>query len=329
MKWVRSLIVALVLSCHAHAQSAEDKAAAEALFDEGKRLLEAGQVEAACKKLEDSDRLDPAAGTQLNLAQCYERAGRTASAWSTYRRAAATAKARGQKEREDLARQRASDLEPKLSRLTLVVPEQARAPGLELLKNGSPVEPAVWNQAVPVDPGTLTIEARAPGKQRWTTQVALDRPGMQQSVQVPPLLDDPAAAGEGGEALPAPIAPPPTPSETSAGSAQRTWGWVVTGIGVVGLAAGGALAYQARTKNEDSKDHCLPDDSNRCSQKGVDLRDEARRYGDFATIAGGAGFALLVTGIVLVATAPSERSPTYAGVRAERAGGSLVVGGSW
>src|SRR5690242_4971467 len=73
---------ALVLSSGV-AQAAEqrDAAAAEALFEEAKRLFEQGDHGAACPKFSESYRLDPATGALFALALCHERAGKIASAW--------------------------------------------------------------------------------------------------------------------------------------------------------------------------------------------------------------------------------------------------------
>ena len=125
----------------AHAQTAEDKAAAEALFDEGRTLMEKGDVAGACRKFEESDRLDTAPGTLLNLAGCYERLGKVASAWATYRRAAPLARERGQTEREKFARTRATELEPRLPRLRILVPDQSKVEGLTIARDGKDLRP--------------------------------------------------------------------------------------------------------------------------------------------------------------------------------------------
>src|SRR5438034_1147130 len=72
----------------ARAQSSEAKAAAEASFEEARQLVLAGHFAEACPKLEASQRLDPAPGTELNLADCYEKTDRFASAWGMFQQAA-------------------------------------------------------------------------------------------------------------------------------------------------------------------------------------------------------------------------------------------------
>jgi hypothetical protein len=52
----------------ARAQGASKQAAAQALFDEAKKLMGKSDFAAACKKFEGSQELDPAPGTLFNLA---------------------------------------------------------------------------------------------------------------------------------------------------------------------------------------------------------------------------------------------------------------------
>src|SRR5579862_5648801 len=88
----------------AAAQSASEQAAAEALFNQARDLMAAKQYADACPKFAESERLDPAPGTLLNLATCYERNGQIASAWVTFKEAATAAHKADQADRARLAR---------------------------------------------------------------------------------------------------------------------------------------------------------------------------------------------------------------------------------
>ena len=81
-------MVVAASSTTARAQSAE----AEMLFREGKRLIKDGKIAEGCDKLEASDRIESSVGTLLNLADCREKNQQLATAWATFRKAAASAK---------------------------------------------------------------------------------------------------------------------------------------------------------------------------------------------------------------------------------------------
>src|SRR3954454_4731648 len=119
-----NVVVAVCLSAAPAFAGADEKIAAEALFDEGKRLMLEGKFAPACEKLEQSERVDPAIGTLLYLAECYEKSGRSASAWATFREASSAARAAGQAERARVGQERAARLEPALVRLTIMVPPE-------------------------------------------------------------------------------------------------------------------------------------------------------------------------------------------------------------
>ena len=139
MKRARSLTCVVTLAAvlgapiSAFAQSADNKVQAEALFEEGRKLMDQQHYDEACKKLEGSQKLDPGAGTLLNLAACYEKNGQIASAWVTYKDAAAASAGRHQ-DWVDQANTKVTELEPKLSHLTIVV--QQSLPNLEIRRDG-------------------------------------------------------------------------------------------------------------------------------------------------------------------------------------------------
>ena len=150
-------VIGSLLTLPAQGQSAGDKATSEALFSDGRRLMSQGNYREACPKFEASLKLDPGVGAMLNLADCYEKNGQTASAWAEFREAISAARAAGSKDREDLARQRASALEPKLSRLTIVAGKQAA----QVTRDGTPVDSAAFGTAMPMYCFAPTPQPRA------------------------------------------------------------------------------------------------------------------------------------------------------------------------
>jgi Flp pilus assembly protein TadD len=105
---------------------AANEATSRALFDEGRRLMQKGDYAAACGKFEEGQRLAPGIGLKFNLAECYEKVGKVASAWSAYRDVASLARTQSQETRETIATQRADAIEGRVPRLKIVVPDGHR-----------------------------------------------------------------------------------------------------------------------------------------------------------------------------------------------------------
>jgi tetratricopeptide (TPR) repeat protein len=296
--------------------TASQRATAEALFQQATALLEQKRFAEACEKLSSSHDLDPALGTMLYLADCYEQSGKTASAWALFREAAEKSKLAGQGEREQIASERAASLEKRLSQLTIVVPPAVRVPGLELTVNGAPVPSASWNGPLPLDPGGTRVEARAPGKKPWSTRLTVSTGPVMQTLQVPRLADAPR------------VAPLVEPSSAARGSSQRTIGYVLGAAGVVALAVGGVLGYRAYRLDKDSRGDCRADEPNACTPKGVEQREDAKAAAALSTIATLGGAGLTVTGLALVVTAPSQpESPDAAPRRVANV--TLSLSGTW
>ena len=176
---------------HRASGSDDPVALAEALFQEGQRLLERGDAHAACPKLAESLRLDRATGTLLALAMCHEVDGHLASAWAEYLEVIARAKRDGRPDREEAARQYAHALEARLSTLDIAVPAAvARIPGLVVERDGVALESPAWSMGIPVDPGPHVVTATAPGRQAFTTTVVVGAVADHQTVTVPLLAPD-------------------------------------------------------------------------------------------------------------------------------------------
>jgi hypothetical protein len=297
---------------------AGDTATAEALFEEGKRLMAAQQYAAACAKLEESQRIDPGVGTLFNLADCHEQLGKTASAWGEFTEVAALSKAAGQTAREEVARQRAAALEPKLSKVVLRVLSPAAA--MEIKRDDAVVGPGQLGTQLPIDPGEHTFSASAPGKKPWTTKINVTPGTTLAVVEVPPLEDAPEP----------PVAPPPSGDHAPAdGSSQRTVGFVVGGLGVVGIVVGAAASIVSLSKKSQANEDCDPNTDLCNTPRGVDLRASAITAGNVSTIAFITGGVLGATGLVLVLTAPRSQSQPGPQVGVGFHGTRFTIGGAW
>lgn len=295
----------------ARAVGPNDAAAAEALFDEGKRLMAAKQYSNACPKFAESQRLDPGIGTSLWLADCYAKNGQLASAWATFRESEAIA----QKQRDPraaVAREEANKIAPSLSKLTIDVPSAARVPGLEVRRDDVVLGQPLWGTPVPSDGGPHRIAATAPHRRRWEGQVTVPRENGTARIEIPVLEQAPEEPSQIDRV-----------EGDDAGRGQRTLGIVAGGIGFAGLVVGTIFGLQVKPKADEANGSCA---GNRCTQAGVDIRNDARALATVSTISFIAGGVLLVGGAVLFFTAPSGRgrSATLAPMMAPAGGGGVL-----
>jgi hypothetical protein len=311
---LRSRCIALVLAAglvsagvtratDARAEPSEGgAAAAESLFQEARKLIDAKRYSEACPKLVASHKLAPAVGTLLNLADCYEKAGQLASAWARFHEAIALAQRLGRPDREKTARDRADKLEPRLIRLTIVTLEKDS----EVKLDGNVLDSAVLGTPVPVDPGKHAIEASAKGKKPFTTTIDVSDRVRTPSVEIPALDVDPEATKASAAAA---NADKPAPEDKGGdGSGQRIASYVLMGVGVVGLGVGTVFGLKTSSTWADAKTHCT---GLECDRTGVLLATDAKNAGTVSTIAFIAGGALLAGGAVLFFTAP--KGPAKAG----------------
>lgn len=240
------LVVAIVAPAGASSAAepgADPATLAEALFQQGKQLLERGDAHAACPKLAESLRLDRATGTLLALAMCHEVEGRLASAWAEYLEVIARAKKDGRADREEAARQWAGKLEARLSTLSVAVPAAvAEIPGLHVQRDGVPLDAPAWSTAVPVDPGPHVIVAKAPGRETWTTTLVVAGAAEHRTVTVPLLAPDDRAS-TAAIAVPG-LAPAVRAGEAPPGGAPTWTATLAMAGGVLADAEGAALVLE-------------------------------------------------------------------------------------
>jgi hypothetical protein len=325
---------ALVIMLGALPASAQPKPPAHAaeLFRKGLDDMMAGRFDTGCPALGESYRLDPRAGTLFTLAECENKAGHVASAASRYQEylhlfaTLAPDQQEKQRGRELISAQQAAALAPRIPKLTLVLPPDA-PPGTVVKRDGIVVEPGALGTATPLDPGEHVISAEAPGKPPYETRFQIT-PAEQKRVVVE--LGPPAATT-------GPAAPPPPAEPPSDGSALRTAGLVVGGVGLAAVVAGAITGGLAVSQNGKAKDNCS---GTVCNQDGLDAINRTRPLGNASTalfVVGGAGLAAGVLMFVLAPSAETEANtvaarrfdlkPWFAST--EAAGGVAGLEGAW
>ena len=309
--------------------SATDPATATMLFNEARQLVAAGHYPEACPKFEESQRLDPGIGTQFNLADCYEHTQRLASAWALFLDVASSAGGTGQVAREHVARRRAAALEPKLSKLTIAVPTNVT--GLEVHRNGEVLGGVLWNNPIPVDPGSYTIEASAPGKRTWSTVATVGPSGAAVTVAIPALEDGEGLPPASSLAAAHPDADASTP-DTRLSERSRTERAIALGVGgagVLGIGIGAFFGLRSIAKHSDYEQLC---NGGVCEPAAGPIHDDAVAAGDASTVAFVVGGALIAGGAVLWLVAPRASSPVSRIRLAPSVGSSgagVVLAGGW
>jgi hypothetical protein len=265
---------------------------AEQRFRKGQELSAAGRFAEACREFEESQRLEPALGTLLNLAICHERLGQMGLALREFREAEASAKAGRHSEVEALARERAEQIARELPTIEIRVDRAAASAGLSVRIDSLVLGAAEWGVPRPADPGRHVIEASSPGQPTFRREIELVRGGPPSVVLIPSLRQ--GGAADAGTASAGPRL-----------GSQRVAAIVVGGVGVVGVAVGTIFGLRSISKGNDSDAHC---EGNICDAAGVQLRDEALSAGTVSTVAFVGGALGLAGGAALWFTARDHES---------------------
>jgi hypothetical protein len=293
---VRTLFVLgalLGLPSSAQAQTADASDRAQRLFVEASTLIEQGDFATACPKFEESQRLDPALGTQFNLALCQMRIGRSGSAFRNLRAVQKLAHSAGKSGREEAAREHLRELRERARYLVFTVADN----NVTLRVDGELVERDDWSY-YPVDPGEHAIEATAPARQPWRTAVQIPASG---ALAEPLTVKVPILPTAGGTRV---------VTVTAEGTnTRRVVGLSVGAVGVVGLGIAVATSIMIASAKSTADDQCTP----RCSgREGDDAVDRGKSLLPFNAIAWGVAAVGLGVGGYLVLT--SGRKSTAARV---------------
>ncbi|MBX3181638.1 MAG: hypothetical protein KIT72_12775 [Polyangiaceae bacterium] len=265
----------LFLSTTAGAE-ASDPAAAEALFRQGRAAADAGDFRTACSKFRESNRLDPAIGTVFNLADCEEKLGQVAAAWTHFQEVAQ--RLPPEDERRRIAIARASALEPRLPKLTIQL-EGELPPGGVVKRGDVELTAASFGAPLPVDPGQVRVVVVAPGHEDAEFELQL----AEGESQVLKVSVGRALGAEVGDEAPAASAP--------------VLGYVLGGVGILGLGVGAVTGFMTLADKGAADDECP---NQRCTQAGYDRVESGRTLGGVSTISLIVGSVFLATGAYLV-----------------------------
>ncbi len=303
-----------------------DRAIADALFREGKTLLDQGETKRACAKLAESHRLDPRGGTLLNLAHCHETEGKLATALLEYEEALEMAFAANRTDRITFAQTRMDALKDKVPKLIAHVPSSSRVRGLEVRHNGALLPNAAFGTPLHVDPGQHTLVASAPGSKTWTSTIRIDV-GETATLTVPsltPLVRPP---------LDSPLASQPAQEQDSQVPASRVAGYSLLGAGLAGLGVGLYFGSVAFSRANEREEHCS---GTSCDARGMQLDQQGASAATVANIGFGVAALGLGTGAFLLLQDEGDRPQEDQRTRqlrvapvAGRNGGGLSLGGTW
>jgi hypothetical protein len=293
---------------------ADDLATAQALFEAARVAIVHGDYAGACPKFAESQRLDPAPGTLLNLADCEEHLGHLARAWDAWHEGIALLPRAD--ERLPPARERAQALERRLPRLLLRLAPNA-PPVTKLRCDDTEIGAASLGVALPVDPGLHVVHAEAVGRISSSTEVTLAE-GETRALDVAP---GPTIAPP-PESTPAPVsAPSRVPEGTRSGSGLRTTGWVIGAVGLVGLGVGTATGLLTMSKKAEVDVHCVAGKG--CDPAGYDAATSGQTLAIESNVAFAIGAVLAATGIAFVIAGGVHSSPSALVLAPSRGGATL------
>jgi hypothetical protein len=286
----------------AGADTPRDPSTAEALFLAGRSLMEKGDFAAACPKFAESDRLDPAAGTLINLADCEEHLGRLAPAWEHWKEAVEMLPA--DDARLPIIKNRAAAVERRVPRLTLKL-----APGtpadVSIKRDDVEVGIGALNVALPEDPGEHLIVVSAPGHMAKSFSVTMEEGQSRELVLEAGAME----------------VPPPPPSGEArerqrdagpAGQWMRPTGFALGAVGIGGLGVSAVTGILAIGKKNEESSQCYP--AKVCTSAGADAASSGRTLATVSTLSFVVGVAALGTGVVFVLLGPKRSSTTAVSV---------------
>ena len=280
----------------AHAQERTDPAAADELFREGRAASEQHDYLTACAKFRESNRLDPAVGTLFNIADCEDKLGRLATAWTLFQEVAQRLPV--DDDRRVIAQKRAQTLESRLPKLSVHLAPSGRA-DVTVRRDGVVLGRASLDTPLPVNPGEHVVVVVAPGIEPAQFRASV---GEGERAQITVALGNAASAAG---------ATPTSPA--GAAHADHTAAYVLGGVGLAGLITGLVAGVSVLSRKGTVRDNCM---DHVCNQTGKDAADSGKTLGVVTTVGFIAGALGLGTATYLFVSAPAPTKNPHSGAYA-------------
>ncbi len=323
------LALAFALVASPAVAGGRDPAAADVLFRDGRALMKKGDFKGACPKLAESQRLDPAPGTAINLGDCVEKLGKLADAMQAYRDALDLLPAEDR--RVGPVKEQIAALEKRVPKLTVKLapgaPEKTR-----VLRDDVELGAESLGVALPVNPGEHVIVVVSPRRADARHRIRLsDAQSHELVVAAGELLESNKGAAK--EAEPG-GSPDPSQAATSAPTAEsdglRTLGLVLAGAGLAGLAFGGVAFYETGEYKQQAKT-AADQGADSAKKEKFATAERWQTVGIVSVIAGGA---VLAVGSALWlgadrGSAPGGRRNVHVAWTASPKFGALLMEGEW
>ncbi len=280
-------------------------AAAKTLFEQGQQQMEKNDYEAACASFKASNEAVARVGTLLNLGACYEKAGKLASAWGAYFDAISLGRRQNKPEYEEFAQKKKDELEPRLLKMTIVVPPEVKLDGMKITRDKQVVEPVAWGVPIAVDPGKHVIEATAPHKLAFHSEIVVDEGHKLVEVKIEKLADAPVAWPRANQ----PQIVERVVEVPSSWTPLRIGGVVVGSLGVASVVVGSVLGLVANDKYQTALKNDCGGNPNACTAVGVNNGNAAHDLANVATGLFVGGLAAVGVGVTLfIVGTPSRPS---------------------
>jgi hypothetical protein len=309
---------------------------ADKMFQRAKKLHAEKKFAEACPTYEEVDKTDPAVGSKLNVAKCYEDWGRLATAYDWYMKADKTATAT-KDERAAKIKEIIEELDINVPRITIKIPEGADPDVVDTLTlDGQPIAEEYLNTLQRIDPGPHVIEFVVEG-QKKKKMAPVERGGESElSLDIPKGIGKKPRPPKKKEGETPPVVVTPDP-----GKNRRLIGIGVGGAGVAAVGIAMVVTLVARGNYKDAlEEHCMGSTSG-CNEMGLSITRDARSTANIATVVTLVGVAAIGAGAYLyftapkapTATAPTEKPPApqaiYVSPTIDSTGGGFVVGGTF